>query len=128
VAIEIKPGPELDQAIATACGMRSLILESFTDDFGSHDDCCVIGVAPDLHRFEPSTDLNTAFEAAVNVADGREFLIKSFRLSPGGGIAWAARMHVERDFPSAVNAGDADPALAICAAILKLKTTEPRNG
>lgn len=121
--VEIKPGPELDQAVAMACGMHSLILESFTDDYGSHGECCVVGVAPDLHRFEPSTDADWAFEAAEKVGLFRMF----YRFLSDGEMGGYVIYESTDDGYSEIATGDT-PALAICAAILKLKSTEPRNG
>ncbi len=100
---EIKAGPELDRAVTKAIGAEMSIL----------GDVCVDESFFRLGPWFPSTDLNAAFAAAEKV----ELFRADICLSKGSGGQWI----VWDDFDgSDVGSGDT-LALAVCAAILKLK-------
>ena len=132
---EIEPRPELDWAVAKAIGLKTAATmryhESSLDDIPS---CVRVLLSPrewDEMRgidhptcegdvacvpFRPSTDLNAAFAAAKKVGllqclGGAECLL--FQKGP----LWV--VHTIAEDGLAVSAPT--PALAICAAILKLK-------
>lgn len=94
--IKIKPGPELDCAVAEAIGTKT------------------------CHPFRPSTDLNAAFAAAEKVGLFDEFWRTLGRDELGE--TWGV---FEQGFGKTTIAGEQHetPALAICAAILELKET-----
>lgn len=105
--IEIKEGPELDLRIASAvdlvCDVRDgKIFALFSGD----------NVTAFEEEFSPSTDLESAFLAAVMVDlfDGNWL----GKLVTG----WAV-MELETREVIGPNSGCSTPALAICAAILK---------
>ena len=125
--VEIKQGPELDRAVAEAVGLESpiyfggscLITPREWDEIrGIEHTTCEGDVA--CISFEPSTDLNAAFAAAEKAvsqewAEGE----RSWELSSYVG-------HDERGWTCSLGCDEHRvfspiPALAICAAILKLK-------
>lgn len=91
--IEIKPGVELDKAVARAIGL------------------------PDWKSFRPSTDMNAAFAAAEKVE-----LFWDCNL--GFGHPDGRRVWVIDTFDDGVIAEASNPALAISAAILKMKEND----
>lgn len=118
MTIEIKPGPELDAAVAEAIGAESIAIE--------HGVCrCSVGrkLSNKLcfnRIFEPSIDTEVAFEAAqlIELFESRS----AKRLLQRNDGQW-----VVIEYQSGVSVYDMDrvgigetPALAICAAILKL--------
>jgi len=134
---EIEPRPELDWAVAKAIGLKTAATmryhESSLDDIPS---CVRVLLSPrewDEMRgidhptcegdvacvpFRPSTDLNAAFAAAEKAAASKQ-----------GFGEWDMSTYIGRDERGwSCQIGDttersfeATPALAICAAILKLK-------
>lgn len=119
--IEIKPGRELDKAVAKAIGWTRVVMV-FPEDapLNSTSDANTQVVLHELNadhgeKFIPrySTDLNAAFEAAVLATDGK-FAIES---RSGHAVTFVVHM------PKNVITCETTPALAICAAILKFKET-----
>ena len=132
MTIEIKPGPELDRAVAEAIGLQveEYYLPSFcavflpdgktADEFGAK------GVAASLDSGErpvhwaPSTDLDAAFSAAEVVGlfgdGGACFSDKARHDNSGWMFCWGNESDGTGDCVV-----ESTPALAICAAILKLK-------
>jgi len=117
--IEIKEGPDLDLAVAEVIGLvcQAMVLGNGMQFFFDPRD-----PLPGLRTFLPSTNLDDAFRAAEAVGlfnvvrDGPEVhLAKTIDgqweiLTGGSEMGYIAR--------------EATPALAICAAILKVKTLE----
>jgi hypothetical protein len=116
--IKPKPGRELDKAVAEAIGLESAIFRisgvhvtlQEWDELRGVEHHTYEGNMPCL-QFHPSGDLNAAFAAAekVGIFDGGDMLQK---LSDGIWEVWGVHNEIGRG---------ATPALAICAAILKLK-------
>lgn len=115
MTIEIKPGPELDRAVAEAVGVPH--------STGHESGLCFRTDLDPWEPFAPSADLNAAFEAAEKqglfdvVSLTRDEFQKSRR--------WAVEEFVcsKKEMFSVIATGPT-AALAICAAILKLKGTE----
>ena len=111
-AIEIEAVAELDRAVAEAIGW-------FTRADGAFNDCWHSALRAEWTRaeFTPSTNLNAAFAAAAEVRlwKGRA-LIKDWDELPDGWRVVGLFEVVDLGCEPA-----ATPALAICAAILKLK-------
>lgn len=103
--IEIKPGPELDRAVAAVA-------------FNMHFDRKRFGDCPKY-----STDLNAAFVAAFAVGLFRDS--GRYHLKPGKTRSLIIDESMLNERCDTVFCYSATPALAICAAILKLK--ENRN-
>ncbi len=135
--VEIKPGPELDCAVAEAIGLGSacvhhghiLITPREWDEMrGVDHTTCEGNVA--CTPFNPSTDLNAAFAAAEKAG---LLLVNGDLTSPTYGLSilhyeyavkdkqmeWVVRYRFGDRLSSAPTL-----ALAICAAILKLKEKE----
>ncbi len=113
--VEIKEGPELDRAVAEAVGLiyqdngRIVKMADWCTEEGGHGD----GGHRVLRKF--STDLNATFSAAAEMGLFKEY-----------GYCEASGQHVISKTVPVKSWGDtiaheAAPALAICAAILKLK-------
>lgn len=105
-SVEIKPGVELDTAVANACGeIPGVSIESdgspWTDYHGS-----------DV-RWRPSVDLNHAFAAAEKCG---LFIGNDLTKAPSG---WRVRYLMFEGAESELVAESATPALAICAAIIE---------
>lgn len=131
--IEIKPGPELDAAVAKACGIEGCVesLQCEATGYESTPRFVIsdgVNLASDEY-WSPSTGLNAAFEAAekcglftpkndttsILVQSGDRWLINSQMRFQWGGMASPYET-------SSKTIGEGlTPALAICAAILKLK-------
>ncbi|WP_455387470.1 hypothetical protein [Petrachloros mirabilis] len=100
--IEIKPGMELDSAIAKIVGVPMPPWAS--------------------EPYRPSTDLNAAFAAAKKaglfdgVRDGH-----LFKKGSRWHCSFARHVHTDWNPYGITNVESSSPALAICAAILKLK-------
>lgn len=111
-SVEIKAGPELDMAVAEAIGMNATIY--YNHEF-SKNICLLL---PSEKEFEPSTDLNDAFDAAKKAASNQ---FGDWELSTyvGGESGWTCQIgdSAERAFADTA-------ALAICAAILKLNALD----
>ena len=104
--IEIKAGGELDQAIAEAIGVKVRRVSEYFRWYRTDN----------LKLFSPSTDLNAAFVAATEVG---LFDDANVTLSRGEEGQWEIERHLGlRDGDTL--AIQPTPALAICAAILKL--------
>lgn len=115
--IEIKPGPELDRAVAEAIGDKPGLPFSIARAESGQEG----------FTYKPySTDLNAAFAAAEKVCDCG-FAMHTAGKPVGGwqafrcivGIGWdidRCERQIEVEAPT--------PALAICAAILKLKEND----
>lgn len=100
-AVEIKAGPELNRAVVEAVAVPDAVQPALT-----------------VLNFSPSTDLNAAFAAAEAAASGARGF-GDWELSTYVGYnekGWTCQIGdcTERAFAPT-------PALAICAAILKLK-------
>lgn len=125
--VEIKPGPELDRAVLEACGWRYRTADGIEGDvlglrcWHDENDNQVHGTKVP----SPSTDLNAAFEAEEEVF-GCGFSLHTAGKPIGGwtwfrcivGIGWCDNRCAKQFEVQATS-----PALAICAAILKLKET-----
>ena len=129
--IEIKPGPELDKAVGDAIGdayrpSHDWEQTGLFDERMSLYRCRKCGDLA-LEESEPdpepggcitpySTDLSTAFAAAERVASSEygEWSLSTYVGSDERGWTCSLRDDTERAFAPT-------PALAICAAILKLK-------
>ena len=124
---EIKPGPELDRAVAKAIGIEDTTIHTRTHAIlitprewdkllGREHITCEDEVA--RIPFRPSTTIATAFAAAEKAAASKQ-----------GFGEWDMSTYIGRDEHGwSCQIGDATersfeatPALAICAAILKLK-------
>ena len=106
--IDIKAGRELDQAVAEAIGLES---------WGHRCKNCG-SLEFDAKLFHPSTDLNAAFAAAEKVG-----LFDTEGSNAGLGQAYAEDVTWTVSFVGSI-VYKSTPALAICAAILKLKEEE----
>jgi hypothetical protein len=96
-AIEIKAGVELDERV-----------------------CEAVAEAHEIYTVEPvSTDLNSAFVAAEKV-----FGSKGFKVHWDGKRSWCEHWRELGNIESLIHGVGSTPALAICAAILKLKGIE----
>ena len=104
--MEIKPGPELDRAVAEAIGWWIDAARPL-DWSGSN------GVS--VEEFWPSRDLNDALAAAEEVG-----LFKQYGYCEAAGQHVISKTVPVKSWMDTV-AHEATPALAICAAILKLK-------
>ena len=123
--VEITPGAELDQAVAEAIGCRVRGHRKAGYWCGCNKAMTLHGTGtkgrigappPRLHYY--STDLNAAFAAAEKVRLFKEY-----------GYCEASGQHVISKTVPVKSWGDtiaheATPALAICAAILKLKDSD----
>lgn len=103
--IEIKAGPELDRAVAEVVG-----------EYGNqHPEGVMLPATP--IPLCPSTDLSAAFVAAEGVGLFDQYALTclsgSWRITPAREGLW---------FADPAIACESTPALAICAAILKLKS------
>jgi hypothetical protein len=123
--VEIKPSAALNKAVAEAIGLEAFVDEDslmclvvprqWDEIRGIEHPTCEGDVA--CQRFRPSSDLNDAF-AAANVAG----LFASFWTTVGAdelGEGWG--VYDQDGNVKAVVAEAPTPALAICAAILKIK-------
>ena len=110
---KIEAGPELDMAVAEAIGENATI-------YYNHElakNICLL--VPSEMAFEPSTDLNAAFEAAEKVGLFTGALVYVGRKECGD---WVVNRVPSHDSLAVQKYGvDDTPALAICAAILELK-------
>ncbi len=122
---EIKPGPELDQAVAEAIGMigtctchtRAMVPYQKLKPITYHCGSC--GQVAGVHHYQPfSTDLNAAFAAAEKVGLFDENRLYRDKRTGQYGLD-PTNIMSGRLFPMAPT-----PALAICAAILKLEESE----
>ena len=132
---ELPVGPQLDAAVAKACGiegyicdMRKVFLASGTPPAWVSE--WLTSTIP-LWRFAPSTDLNAAFEAAEKaglfpdyflwckeVDDVKTWYVRGFGSGRAGG-------HV---FGREIACDCTTPAEAICRAILELKVGARSDG
>ena len=117
--VETKAGPELDCAVAEAMGWARGTVDAAAAFFWFSED----GIAQfPVKEFKPSTDLNVAFAAAEKVGlfmcDTQDGPGTNLRLFRGGGGFWWITNGNRRPV---VQFSARTPALAICAAILKLK-------
>ena len=127
--IEIKPGPELDRAVAEAIGLQveEYYLPSFcavflpdgktADEFGAKGFAASLDSGERPVHWAPSTDLDAAFAAAegVGLFDDPSVLLRKGQRN--GEICW----FLDRDVGIPISIVFAHtPALAICAAVLKL--------
>ena len=116
----LEAGPELDAKIAELCGINVVPCENRGrivkkgEHYDQLEGIPYIGKYGDF--FEPSTDLNAAFEAAENCG-----LFDRHVLGQTGDSRWAIwadDMVVDR---TCISVKESTPSLAICAAILALK-------
>lgn len=125
MSIEIEPGRELDRAVAEAIGAE------WRESWKADDGCWKMAAwyfadgSPAWHRLPSfSTDLNAAFTAADKVGlfpvDGMRFLRRET-----DGLWAVVEIYTNTPYEAYVIGQARTPALAICAAILKLK--EPSN-
>lgn len=119
--IELSPGPELDAAVAKAIGWHRGTVDSDAMRFWWDDR----GMKRAEHsKFHPSADLNCAFEAAerAGLFDRCDHILSRGSADDPRGPWWVNHTRYrdsELSKESVVAAGPT-PALAICAAILKL--------
>jgi hypothetical protein len=132
--IEIKVGPELDRAVAEAMSLDERWGFYACEHCGAaHFDCYTVadwafcscpkpqdGPIPrlSLADFRPSTDLNAAFAAARQVGLFGDWLLGRHQGRHGRPCPWYFEDQSKRPMQGVLCA---TPALAICAAILKLK-------
>lgn len=123
---EIKPGHKLDSAVTKAIGLKNtcfgkdcvLITSSDWDEMRGIEHLTTEGPIA-CKRFAPSTDLNAAFAAAEKVVgkDGQWSIQRK-------GVEWLADIYLLDPKSLVLGMGIFavyyTPALAICAAILKL--------
>jgi len=114
--IEIKAGVELDRAVAGVIGLicTQRVLGSDVEYYVDPRD----GTSAIPERFQPSTDLNAAFAAAEAVG------LFDFHTIDHYCPKWQVRPVSMPEDCIPVSEGET-PALAICAAILKLRATRP---
>ena len=125
--IEIKAGLELDRAVAGLIGLTCThrVLGSDEEYYVDPRD----GTPAIPERFQPSTDLNAAFAAAEAVG-----LFEKYHLCCGeweGSRLWEINEFLTDGFvveDEIVLASGPTAALAICAAILNLKTANQPSG
>lgn len=124
---ELVAGPELDRRIAEAFGLEAAVFGSglvfvssreWDDIGGGNFRGAHAGVAS--MAFQPSRDLNMAFEAAekMGLFDARELCLGS---DEG---AWSLFRTARFGSDCEVISRATTPALAICEAILKLRETK----
>lgn len=124
-----KAGPELDKAVAEAIGLRPLDIDynpsardfPCVEYFRGADSGIVRGQVwywrdGQFVSFKPSTDLNAAFAAADRAGVFNEWSLAQ----------WDSGWGFEGTYESALGVSQATPALAICAAILELKSEATR--
>ena len=109
IEIEIKPGAELDQAVAEAIGLRWIPGTRFQMEAWWHEEGWCKRKLPAYSR-----DLNEAFAAAKQVSS--YFYLFTAEELDG---KWECKLTRRDGFRELVHAET--PALAICAAILKLR-------
>lgn len=119
--MDTEAGPQLDMAVAKACGFKPRVIHDFDRGAIVHIETgrSVAGV-PLLREFSPSVDVNNAFEAAEKVGlfgsnGGWLFRFLGEGDHPG---TWAIYEYYDKLKVVAGNAPSA--AVAICLAILKL--------
>lgn len=116
--IKIVPGPELDLAVAEAIGLEDtylgmdcvLITSCDWDEMCGIEHFTTEGPIA-CKKFAPSTDLNAAFAAAEKIGLFLDWMLAK----------WEKSWHFYEEGLSLKNVDASTPALAICAAILKLK-------
>jgi hypothetical protein len=132
---EIKSGPELDRAVAVAVGFRRVIQVGPKPDFKSplldSRPAELVEIWADDERMPAkiipkySTDLNAAFAAAEKAGlfeTSREvFLIRDRRSPFMWEVHWVPPFQPKLPLVQGDYVEASTPALAICAAILKLK-------
>lgn len=117
---DLTPGLELDKAIAKACGFKVRV----RNHLGTGEPLDLV-IDATGNYFHPSTDLNCALEAAkaVGLFQSCDHILGCGSVdSPNG--PWFVNHTRYRDSELSREsevASAATPALAICAAILKLK-------
>jgi hypothetical protein len=118
-AIELKAGPELDEAVGKAIGLTCRIVENHVDDVRRYGRVCVDTGESFWDVFQPSTSLNTAFEAAENV--GLFDTHDPVKHIEPGCVSWLIE---PKDGCETVAEAEA-LAVAICRAIIKLQRAKP---
>jgi len=133
--VEIKPGPELDRAVAEAIGLKSATIRKASERDTLYDHCYVSyrdweelrGIDHQeypqsdvpLRTFQPRVDLNAAFASAEKLGLFQQYaltcLVDNWRITPAVERPW---------FADPVLARAPTAALAICTAILKLNKKE----
>ena len=116
--IELEAGPELDAAVAKAIGLTCRILEAPCADLRSRHRVCVNTGKPCWEPFEPSNDLNAAFEVAEKAGLFERYCLNK---SPSG---WDFRIACDEMCPPYLIEDCPTAAVAICRAILKLKAAK----
>ena len=123
--IEIKPGAELDRAVAEAVGLTWPVVErperrvvglyevipGNAVKVGARDDLVTDAMIPNY-----STDLNAAFAAAEKVG-----LFDKYRLGRLNNGDWELVLNCDCPMEDEFIACERTPTLAMCAAILELK-------
>jgi hypothetical protein len=117
MTIEIKPGGELDAAVAEACGIEGCIkqMELPNGDLSRGFFYISYGSMANDQFWSPSTDFNAAFRAAAKVG-----LFRMFHRFLSDDEVSGYAVYESNDDGFSVLASGETPALAICAAILKL--------
>ncbi len=133
----IKPGPELDRAVAEAVGWTHKICVGYRDEAGNDLDaaeaisagCSLLAVRKLIYKtvdaktggkYIPrySTDLNAAFEAAEKVGLFSETFWRTLGMDEFG-ETWGVFEQDGAVKKTVAGENHDTPALAICAAILK---------
>lgn len=104
---KISEGPELDLAVAEACGMNATI---YYNHELSKNVCLLL---PSEKAFQPSTDLNDAIRIADELG-----VINHYQVLRRNRYHWEV-YKIGDPLDDVVSTGET-PALAICAAILKV--------
>ena len=119
--IEIKPGPELDRAVAESIGLdivmeRGVVVltrRQWDELQGIEHNTTEGGIAQ--IPFKPSTDLNAALEAAESVG-----LFKQYKYCQAAGLHVISKSVPVASWADSIAEAETQE-LAICAAILNLK-------
>ena len=126
--IEIKAGPELDRAVAEAIGWEAKESGPW-ERWDEPPEIRMVAVdeTGHIHWMDggPSTDLNAAFAAAERARlfhqDTDAFLCRTPYGKRGSGEEWKVWCEQDGKLRFECSHHSSTPALAICAAILKLK-------
>ena len=129
--IEIKAGVELDRAVAEIIGIQTMLDDGKVVTACREWDDILEELGTQLPRgtwripFQPSTDLNAAFAAAEKAGlfhqDTDAFLCRTPYGKRGSGEEWKVWREQDGKLRFECSHHGSTPALAICAAILKLK-------
>jgi len=122
-SVQILPGPELDEAVAKACGIEGCIerMEWPNGTLSFPLFCISDGNMADDRYWSPSTNIAAAFDAAEKYG-----LFREKKLALACENEWEIISHEPSGEYGGFIEGFTTPALAICAAIIEL--SELTNG